>query len=212
MVRWPGWIYRTVAMHSPHSMVSIEFAVKTDREIHVRIACPKWLHRIAPPFMQIVLSQSSWCWLNRSISLSPASSFHTANVTPGFRIRIEKPQYAIRISPIRLLETTMAAEPESFRDQFVSLFQSAVDQVVRSTTPAATLASRPGTDNALVNAAATIASLKSQGASPLPDVAPDEVAQDAWTCAKMGFALMEARARGDATGAESIENDLRFNV
>lgn len=106
----------------------------------------------------------------------------------------------------------MAAEPESFRDQFVSLFQSAVDQVVRSTTPSSALASRPGTDNALVNAAATIASLKSQGQSPLPDVAPDEVAQDAWTCAKMGFALMEARARGDSAGADSIENDLRFNV
>ena len=94
----------------------------------------------------------------------------------------------------------MAADPASFRDQFVSLFQSAVDQVVRETAPSAGLATRPGIDNALVNAAATLASMKSQGQTTVPDVAPGEVAQDAWTCAKMGFALMEARARGDTRG------------
>ena len=108
----------------------------------------------------------------------------------------------------------MAAEPSSFRDQFVSLFQSAVDQVVRSTTPSASLASRPGTDNALVNAAAAIGSIRSQGQgqTPLPDAPPGGIAQDAWTCAKMGFALLQARARGDTAGAASIEDDLRFNV
>ncbi|WP_109483826.1 metallophosphoesterase [Paraburkholderia sp. C35] len=106
----------------------------------------------------------------------------------------------------------MAAQPESFRDQFVSLFQSAVDQVVRTASPSTALVTRPGTDNALVNAAAAIAALKSQGQTTLPDVAPGEVAQDAWTCAKMGFSLLQARARGDATAASTIENNLRYNV
>ncbi|MBN3757624.1 metallophosphoesterase [Paraburkholderia sp. Tr-20389] len=109
----------------------------------------------------------------------------------------------------------MAAEPGSFRDRFVSLFQSAVDQVVRNTTPSTALVTRPGTDNALVNAAAAIGSLTSSqvpGQTPLPDTAPGGIAQDAWTCAKMGFALLQARARGDTAGASSIEDDLRFNV
>jgi hypothetical protein len=108
----------------------------------------------------------------------------------------------------------VAVEPSSFRDPFVSLFQSAVDQVVRGMTPSTALASRPGMDNAFVNAAAAIGALKSQeqGQMPLPDAAPGGIAQDAWTCAKMGFALLQARARGDTAGAASIEDDLRFNV
>ncbi|SIT41026.1 putative phosphohydrolase [Paraburkholderia piptadeniae] len=106
----------------------------------------------------------------------------------------------------------MATEPESFRDQFVSMFQSVVDEVVRTTTPSTGLTSRPGLDNPLVNAAATIAQLKAQGEASLPDVAPGEIAQDAWTCAKMGLDLMEARARGDNATAESIQNDIRYNV
>ncbi|MBP0589594.1 metallophosphoesterase [Paraburkholderia sp. LEh10] len=106
----------------------------------------------------------------------------------------------------------MTIEPESFRDQFVSLFQSAVDQVVRNTTPSSGLASRPGMDNALVSAAAEIASLKAKGAASVPDAPPGAIAQDAWTCAKMGLELMEARARGDTATADSIQNDIRYNV
>jgi predicted phosphodiesterase len=111
-----------------------------------------------------------------------------------------------------LLEGSMATQPASFRDQFVSLFQSAVDQVVRNTTGTPGLASRPGLDNALVSAASAIASLKAQGVASLPDVPPAQIGQDARTCAKMGLQLMEARARGDTTTADSIESDVRFNV
>jgi predicted phosphodiesterase len=106
----------------------------------------------------------------------------------------------------------MTTEPESFRDQFVSLFQSAVDEVVRCTAPSSGLASRPSLDNTLVSAASAIASLKAQGAPSLPDVAPGEIAQDAWTCAKLGFDLMQARARGDTASATSIQDDLAYNV
>lgn len=110
--------------------------------------------------------------------------------------------------------TTVAPDPEphGFRDQFLSMFQSAVDQIVRSKTTTSALASRPGLENALVNAASKIAQMKTDGVATLPVNPPAEVAKDAWTCATLGLQLMEARARGDAATATTVENNLKYNV
>ncbi|MGF6757778.1 metallophosphoesterase family protein [Paraburkholderia sp. GAS42] len=102
--------------------------------------------------------------------------------------------------------------PQSFRDPFVSLYQSVVDHVVRAASDLTGLASRPGLENGLVHAAEQVAALKAKGAATLPDAPPDGIAQDVWQCAKLGFALMEARARGDTTTAQSIEDVMRYNV
>ncbi|CAG4898759.1 metallophosphoesterase family protein [Paraburkholderia gardini] len=103
--------------------------------------------------------------------------------------------------------------PQSFRNPFVSLYQSVVDQVARAACDLATgLASRPGLENGLVHAAEQVAALKAKGAAALPDAPPDGIAQDLWKCAKLGFALMEARAHGDTAAAESIEDVMRYNV
>jgi len=114
----------------------------------------------------------------------------------------------------------MASEPASFRDQFVSLFQSAVAQVARnnasstsSAAPAGDSDARPGMGSAFVKAATAIASMKADGAATVPDTASvDGVPQEAWDCAKLGLQLMEARARGDTAAVTALENDVRFNV
>jgi hypothetical protein len=106
----------------------------------------------------------------------------------------------------------MTMEPQSFRHRFVSLYQSAVDEVVRSTSGLIGLASRPRLDNGLVHVATRVAELKAQGTGELPDKPPVKVEESAWTCAKMAFELMEARARGDTAKEQRIRDDIKFNV
>ena len=106
----------------------------------------------------------------------------------------------------------MATEPRTFRNHFVSLYQSAVDEVVRDKVGAQGLATRPSLENGLVRAAAQIGALKMQGAATIPAAAPANVTQTAWTCAKLAFELMEARARGDTVQAGKLEGVLEFNT
>jgi hypothetical protein len=124
-------------------------------------------------------------------------------------------------------------EPKTYRDPFISLYQSAVEDVVRARAAASTagstaggasgvttgapagsaaLGDRPGLENSLVRAAAQIGALKMQnGDAPIPDTAPPTVTQTAWTCAKLGYELLEARVKGDAAQADELENDLKYN-
>jgi len=103
----------------------------------------------------------------------------------------------------------MATEPPSFRDHFVSLFQSAADELMRKTAGVVGLASRPGLENALVAAVAQVASLKAGGTAALPDDAPDGIDEEAWKSAKLAFQLMEARAQGETQTAQSIVDELK---
>jgi 3',5'-cyclic AMP phosphodiesterase CpdA len=100
----------------------------------------------------------------------------------------------------------------TFRDHFLSVFQSAVDDIIRKapgtdTTPGA----RAGTDNAFVKAAAKISDLKDKGLA-IPELAPPGFAQDRWNCARLGLELMEAQARGDSATAEKIRNQVEFST
>jgi hypothetical protein len=106
----------------------------------------------------------------------------------------------------------MATEPQAFRNHFVSLYQSAVDEVVRDRVGTQGLATRPGLENGLVRAATQIGALKMQGAAAIPAAAPANVTQTAWTCAKLAFELMEVRARGDTVQAGKLEAELDFNT
>lgn len=103
------------------------------------------------------------------------------------------------------------ADAPAFRNQLVSLYQSAVDDLVRAQTGAGP-SQRPGVENNLVQAAAKIGELKASGVATLPALAPTGISQGPWTCAKLAFELMEARSRGDTVTAQRIEGELSFNV
>jgi hypothetical protein len=100
----------------------------------------------------------------------------------------------------------------TFRDHFLSVFQSAVDDVVRMAPGAAAApGSRVGVSNDLVKAAAKISDLKTNGVA-VPEMAPPQFAQGAWTCARLGLELFEAEARGDAATVERIRNEMDFGT
>jgi hypothetical protein len=105
-----------------------------------------------------------------------------------------------------------AMEPQTFRDNFVSLYQSVTDQVARGRDKPQGLATRPGLDNDLVRAATRIGSLKTQGAATISAVAPADIAQTAWTCAKLAFDLMEAKVKGQTALAAQLEAQIKFSV
>ena len=95
------------------------------------------------------------------------------------------------------------------RDHFLSLFQSAADEVAHRAAGVEPGAGRRlGLDNDIVRAAAKLAELKTGGLEA-PELAPEGVDQDAWTCAKLALELMEAKATGDTTSAERLENELK---
>jgi len=106
----------------------------------------------------------------------------------------------------------MTSQPQTFRNHLVSLYQSAVDEVVRNKIESQGIATRPGLENGLIRAAAEIGALKMHGAATIPAAAPANVTQTAWTCARLGFELLEAQVRGDATIATKLEGELDFNT
>ena len=106
----------------------------------------------------------------------------------------------------------MATDPQAFRNHFVSVYQSSVDDLVRDKIGATGLATRPGLENGLVRAATQISALKAQGATTIPALAPANVTQTAWTCAKLGFELLESKARGDDAQVTEIEGELKFST
>jgi hypothetical protein len=102
----------------------------------------------------------------------------------------------------------MQHEPQTFRDHMLSIYQSAVEQIAHKITEP-TPGARPGLENPLVRAAAQICALRAQGVTAIPEDAPPAIGDQAWTCARLGFAMLEALARGDGATAAHIEGELR---
>ena len=100
----------------------------------------------------------------------------------------------------------MAIEPLTFRDHFLSLYQSLVGQQVRSALDAA--ATAPGLASGMIRAATQIASLTDQGQT-VPTTAPPNFSQDSWTVARLALELMRAQARGDTARVQQIQDELK---
>jgi hypothetical protein len=100
----------------------------------------------------------------------------------------------------------MPLDPVTFRDHFLSLYQSVVDQAVRSRLPSDAL--RPGMENGLVRAAAQVATFSANGA-PIPQQAPASFDPDAWTAARLAFQLLDARLHGRSAEAADLEDQLK---
>lgn len=101
---------------------------------------------------------------------------------------------------------TMPTELVTFRDHFLSLYQSAIDAVARLQLPAA--APRPGHENGLVQAATQVAALRDAGA-PIPQQAPAGFEPDAWTAARLSLQLLDVRLHGRDAEATAIEAELQ---
>lgn len=100
----------------------------------------------------------------------------------------------------------MAIEPLTFRDHFLSLYQSAIGQKVRSALDPG--AAAPGLASGMIRAATQIAGLADQGLA-VPAVAPPNFSQDAWTVARLTLELMRAQAAGNTTRVQQIEDELK---
>lgn len=100
----------------------------------------------------------------------------------------------------------MPLEPVTFRDHFLSLYQSAVDEAVRSQLPSNAL--RPGLENSLVRAAAQVATFSANG-TPVPQQPPASFDPDAWTAARLALQLLDARLHGRDAEAAAIAAQLK---
>jgi hypothetical protein len=101
---------------------------------------------------------------------------------------------------------TMPLQMVTFRNHFLSLYQSAMDSAARLQLPAA--APRPGRENSLVQATMRIAKLRDAGA-PIPQQPPAGFAPGAWTAARLALQLLEARLHGRDAEADAIEAELK---
>jgi len=97
-------------------------------------------------------------------------------------------------------------EPATYRDHLSSLFQSAAGDLISRNQPAATA---PGMDNPLVKATSFIAGLW-DARQPVPAAAPAGIADDAWQCAKQGWALLQAQAAGNTALAAQLQAEQKF--
>lgn len=100
----------------------------------------------------------------------------------------------------------MPIEPLTFRDHFLSVYQSAVSQVVRSGLDVA--AAAPGLASGMIRAATQVATLTDQGQT-VPTAAPPNFSQDSWTVARLALELMRATAVGDETRVQQINDELQ---
>jgi hypothetical protein len=100
----------------------------------------------------------------------------------------------------------MPLDPQTFRSQLLSLYQSAIDAGVRSVMPAGS--PRPGLENDIVRAAAQVATFHDNNIV-IPTTAPAHIADDAWTTARLAFQLLQARLAGQNDTADTIESQLQ---
>ena len=100
----------------------------------------------------------------------------------------------------------MSLDPQTFRSQLLSLYQSAIDAAVLARLPAG--APRPGLENDVIRAAAQVATFHDNDIA-IPQVAPPHIAADAWTTARLAFQLLQARLAGNDAEAEQIEANLQ---
>jgi hypothetical protein len=103
----------------------------------------------------------------------------------------------------------MQTDPKTFRDHLLSLYQSAAEDVARKALKTQA-GGRPGMENAVVRAAARVSALRAGGATTIPFESPAGFDQTAWTCARLGFELLEARIRGNTAAAQQKEGELRY--
>src|SRR5690349_18628969 len=104
----------------------------------------------------------------------------------------------------------MPVIPPTFRDHVASVFQSAVDSLVRSKLGDNAPPTRPGLENGFVRAAAQIGALRSQGLA-IPTAAPPNISDTVWTCTRLGYELMQAKVLGNDALAQKIQDDLKFS-
>lgn len=117
----------------------------------------------------------------------------------------------------------MSEGPRTFRDHFVSIYQSAVADLARqmaqeqqaelrgeAPASAANQARETGAD--LTRAADAVAMLRMegvvQGAEPVPEGVLAGAADTAKVCASLGMSYLEARLRGDVATAAMIKGEL----
>jgi hypothetical protein len=96
-------------------------------------------------------------------------------------------------------------DPQAFRGHLVSLYQSAVETVVRRHLPPS--APRPGLENDIIRAGAQVATFLSKGIT-LPTAAPPRIPQDAWDDARIAFDFLKAKAQGREGEAAALASDL----
>ena len=87
----------------------------------------------------------------------------------------------------------------TFRDHFLSLYQSAMDTVARS---------RPGAGAQLMQAATQMAVLQDAD-KPIPQQAPAGFAPDVWTAARLSLQLLDAKLHGNDAEVAAIEDELQ---
>jgi Calcineurin-like phosphoesterase len=105
----------------------------------------------------------------------------------------------------------MANDLATFRNGILSIYQSAIEDVAqriagRQLTPG----DRPGIENEIVAAGtAAAASRMPTPTGPQPDIAA--LSTKVRDCAELGLKFLEAQARGDATTARQIQDEIRFS-
>ncbi len=100
----------------------------------------------------------------------------------------------------------MSLDPQTFRDHFLSIYQSAIESAVREQLPPD--APRPGLENATVRAAAQVATLQNNGLA-IPVQAPPHIADDAWRTARLAYELLQEKLVGNEAAATAIAAELQ---
>jgi hypothetical protein len=105
----------------------------------------------------------------------------------------------------------MANDLATFRNGVLSIYQSAIEDLAhrvggRQLTPG----DRPGIENEIIAAGAVAAASRMPTATgPQPEVSA--ISGKVRDCAELGLKYLEARARGDATTARQIRNEIQFS-
>ncbi len=102
----------------------------------------------------------------------------------------------------------MANDLATFRNGVLSIYQSAIEDLAhRVAGQQLTPGDRPGMENEIIAAgAAAAASRMSNATGPQPEAAA--LSGKIRDCAELGLKYLEARARGDATTARQIRDDI----
>jgi Calcineurin-like phosphoesterase len=104
----------------------------------------------------------------------------------------------------------MSIEPTTFRNHFLSVYQSTIGSVLRAGQGADAALGTPELESGIVKAATAVAALKDSGAA-LPTVAPFGLSQNAWNYARLTYELMEAKAAGNGLLAAEKADELKFS-
>ena len=103
----------------------------------------------------------------------------------------------------------MANTIHTFRDHLLSVFQSATEEIAHGLAGSEPVAgARLLSENANVQAAAALCTMREKGTQEIPVAAPPGIAGDAWECTRLAFRLLEARVKGDQAQIDTIESEL----